>query len=180
MSRLVRIFWIGGLVGSFVIATPVAAQGPTSPVKIGYVNARLVLQGMPGYSQAESLFVAERDAAQNELDRLRAGFDSSVTAFEGQQSILSPSSRAAKRQELAQRQKALEDRAQQLSDQVSRKEQELLNPMQQRLTAVIDGLRAEGNFAIIFDVGLLAGAVISADPSLDITQRVVERLRQSN
>ncbi len=180
MSRIGRIVLLGGV--ALVTATvSLAAQAVAPPpTKIGFVNARAVLAGMPGYAQAESLFVKERDRAQAELTSLRQVFDSSVAEFEQQQAILSPSSRAAKRQELEQQQQRLEQRTQQLSEEMERKQTELLDPMQRRLTAVIDGLRAEGNYAFIFDMGTLGPAIISADQTLDITSRVIERLRQSN
>lgn len=180
MSRIGRMVLLGSVVAALAgTASPGAAQ-TTSPTKIGFVNARAVLAGMPGYAQAESLFVKERDRAQAELASLRQVFDSAVAEFEQQQAILSPSSRAAKRQELEQQQQRLEQRTQQLSEEMERKQTELLDPMQRRLTAVIDGLRAEGNYAFIFDMGTLGPAIISADQTLDITSRVIERLRQSN
>ncbi len=181
MSRIGRMVFLGSV--AWLAATaPLAAQAaaPAPPTKIGFVNARAVLAGMPGYAQAESLFVKERDGAQAELVSLRQVFDSAVAEFEQQQAILSPSSRAAKRQELEQQQQRLEQRTQQLSEAMERKQTELLDPMQRRLTAVIDGIRAEGNYAFIFDMGTLGPAIISADQTLDITSRVIERLRQSN
>lgn len=164
-----------------VLAAPAAGQAaPAPPTKLAYINATAILQGMPGYAQAESLFVKERDAAQGEVDKLRQGFDSLVAEFEQQQAILSPSNRAAKRKSLEAEQARVSQRVQDLSDRVARREQELLAPMRQRLTAIVDGIRAEGNYAIIFDIAQLSPAVISLDTSLDITSRVLERLRQSN
>lgn len=181
MSRINKAFLLGSVFAALAgTVAPVAAQTAAAPTKIGFVNARAVLAGMPGYAQAESLFVKERDRAQTELTSLRAAFDSSVAEFEQQQAILSPSSRAAKRKDIEDQQQRLEQRTQQLSTEMERKQTELLDPMQRRLTAVIDGIRAEGNYAFIFDMGTLGPAIISADQTLDITSRVVERLRQSN
>jgi hypothetical protein len=42
--------------------------------------------------------------------------------------------------------------------------------------AVIEGLRAEGNYAIVFDVSSQTSTVVAADKSLDLTQRAIERL----
>jgi Skp family chaperone for outer membrane proteins len=40
---------------------------------------------------------------------------------------------------------------------------------------VIEDVRREGNYALIFDTA--AGAIITADPGLDLTDQVLERLR---
>jgi Skp family chaperone for outer membrane proteins len=43
-----------------------------------------------------------------------------------------------------------------------------------KVTAVIEKMREEGNYSLILDVA--AGSIISADPSLDLTQEVIRRL----
>ena len=43
-----------------------------------------------------------------------------------------------------------------------------------QITAVIETLREEGNYAMILDAA--AGSIISADPTLDLTQEVLRRL----
>ena len=44
-----------------------------------------------------------------------------------------------------------------------------------QITQVIETIREEGNYALILDVA--AGSIISADPSLDLTQEVIRRLQ---
>ena len=46
--------------------------------------------------------------------------------------------------------------------------------MQQRLTAIIEGIRAEGNFAMVIDMGnpAVTQLIVAYDKSLDITERV--------
>ena len=46
----------------------------------------------------------------------------------------------------------------------------------ERVQAVIEGIRAEGNYAVIFDVAAMGGAMVAADRSLDITAQVIQRL----
>ncbi len=51
--------------------------------------------------------------------------------------------------------------------------------IQARVNAVIQGLRAEGNYALIFDADSPTSNIVAADPSLDITPKVIERLKQA-
>ena len=44
-----------------------------------------------------------------------------------------------------------------------------------RISDVIEQIREEGNYALILDVA--AGSIISADPSLDLTEEVIRRLQ---
>src|SRR2546422_4629005 len=50
------------------------------------------------------------------------------------------------------------------------RQRELIQPIQARVNAVIQGLRAEGNYALIFDADSPTSNIVAADPSLDITR----------
>jgi len=45
--------------------------------------------------------------------------------------------------------------------------------------AVIEGLRAEGNYAMILDVSNQYNTVVAADTSLDLTPKAIARLAAS-
>ena len=70
-------------------------------------------------------------------------------------------------------------RGTELNDRIQQRQQELFGPLNARIRAVIDGIRAEGNYAMIFDADAQGGGLISADPSLDITAKVLQRLQQA-
>jgi Skp family chaperone for outer membrane proteins len=44
---------------------------------------------------------------------------------------------------------------------------------------VLQGMRAEGNYAFILDAEAPGSALVAADPSLDITNQVLARLKHS-
>lgn len=155
------------------------AQVPPAGARIGYVNVGAALRAMPGWTEAESTYTRELEAVQQELRGLQASLDSAAQAFQQQSAMLSPTLRTQRQRDLQQQDERFQARVQELQQRMARREQELLDPMQNRLTAIIDGLRAEGNFAVIFDIGAQAsGLIVSIDRTLDITPRVMQRLQQ--
>jgi ATP-dependent RNA circularization protein (DNA/RNA ligase family) len=74
-----------------------------------------------------------------------------------------------------QKQQGFEQRAEELQQQAGRRQQELMEPIMQRVEQVISEVRQAEGFAIVFDVA--SEAIVSADPSLDLTTRVIARLR---
>lgn len=160
-------------------AAPLAAQQPAAAAagRIAFVNARALLSGMPGYASAESTFTKEIEAGRAEAGKLQAQMDSAVAEFEQQQQMLSPSNRAAKRKELETKGQQAQQKQSEIQQRLAQRERELLAPMQERLTAVIEGIRAEGNFALIIDLGAQNNGIITYDKTLDITARVAQRLR---
>lgn len=180
--RGVGLGWMLSLMAGISLAVaqqPAAGATPPS-ARIAFVNARAALASMPGYSKAESTYVKEGEAAQGEMRRLQGALDSAVAEFEQQQAMLSASNRAAKRKELETKNEQLQTRAREIQQRMGQRERELLQPMQERLTAIIDGIRAESNYSMIIDLGAQGLGIVTYDKSLDITQRVVARLKQTN
>jgi outer membrane protein len=167
-----------GLLALIVVATPVAAQQDKGGAgKIGYVNTQAILKQTPGYAQAESTFSKELETYRTEVQKLQASLDSAASDFEQQSVMLSPTQRQAKRKDLEGQQKTLETRTQELQQRASGRERELLDPIQTKVNSVIEGIRAAGNYAVIFDVSAPNNGIVTADKSLDLTQKVITQLK---
>ena len=165
----------------------IAAQQPQSQgsapggFRVAFVNAQAVLRGMPGYAKAESTWTKEFQLAQSEGQKMQAGMDSAVAAFQQSSAMLSPSARTAKQKTLEAQNDSVQAKLQALQERVETRQKELLAPMQTRLGAIIEGIRAEGNYWMIIDLGNPASQnIVAYDKSLDITDRVARRLLQSN
>ena len=175
MNRAVGVWmWLG-----FLGAYPVAAQSTGPMLKIGFINSRQVMSQTPGYQAAESTFNRELQGYRNEVQKLAAQLDSARQALDQQSIALSPAVKQTKQKELQERQQRVEQRSNELQQKAQQREQELLQPIQARINAVIQGLRAEGNYAVIFDADAPGSNIIAADPSLDVTSKVLARLKQS-
>lgn len=177
------------LLALVVAATPLAAQQPTRPaaprpaqaaqaagLKIAYLNSRAILAKTPGYAAAETTFARELQGSREEITKMQASLDSAANDFETASVLLSPSVKAERQRQLLAQQQSLQQRQQDLQGRMEQRERDLLEPLQARVQAVIEGLRAEQNFAIIFDVAAMGGAMVAADRSLDITELVIARL----
>jgi outer membrane protein len=166
------------------LAAPLVGQGPSSsssaqPLKIAFINSREVLQRTPGYAVAESTYLKEVDGYRNEVQKLQQQLDSAVQAFDQQSIALSPAARATKQKDLQGMQQRMEQRTNELQDRARQREQELLQPIQARVNSVIQGIRAEQNYALILDADAAGGVIAAADPALNITARVLQRLSQA-
>jgi len=194
MSSVRRLIVGGLLVGASGLLMAQATQPPPPPrnvpaqqpaagagFKVGFVNSAALLKGMPGYAAAETTWTKEAEAANNEAQKLRASFDTAVAQYQQSQAMMTPSNRSAKERQLQAQQDTIQAKLQQLNQRVGAKERELLQPLQDRLRAIIDGIRAEGNYALILDISSEASAnIVSYDKSLDLTVRVAQRLAQAN
>jgi Skp family chaperone for outer membrane proteins len=193
MKRVVSAIWSAVVTLLLVaMATPAAAQQrqgaakpPAKPApaanaaaqKLAFVNTRQVLQQTPGYAAAESTFTREMATYRTEVTKPQTTLDSAAQDFDQQSVVLSPTQRAAKRKELEGQQQKLEARMQELQQKADSRQRELLEPINQRVSTIIEGIRAEGNYSFIFDVSAPGSVIITADRALDLTPRVIERLK---
>jgi len=156
-----------------------SAPAPTGPLKIAFINSREILQRTPGYAVAESTYLKEVDGFRGEVQKLQASLDSAVQAFDQQSIALSPAARQTKQRDLQAMQQRLETRTNELQDRARQREQDLLQPIQARVNSVIQGIRAELNYSLILDADAPGGIIVAADPALNITAKVLQRLQQA-
>jgi hypothetical protein len=69
-----------------------------------------------------------------------------------------------------------------LQSKVETRQAELFQPITTRVQEMLDGMRAELNCSVIFDVSPGTGGsyIASADKTLDLTNRMIERLKTSD
>ncbi len=182
MQRLVLVCL--AVLGAAPVPAALAQGGgaPASPppaFKIAFINSREILQRTPGYATAESTYMKEVDAFRTEVQKLQQQLDSAVQVFDQQSLVLSPATRQTKQRDLKAMQDRMEQRTRELQDRAGQREQELLQPIQARVNSVIQGVRAELNYAYILDADAPGGMIVAADPALNITAKVLQRLQQA-
>jgi outer membrane protein len=160
----------------FALAVP-AALSAQQGSKLAFINSRAVLLATPGYAQAESTYNKELAEFRAEVDKLQGSLDSMAADFEQKSVMLSATAKTAKRKELDDRRAKLEQRAQELRDKAAQREQELIAPIHSRVNDAIEGIRADGGYAMIFDVSANDGLIVTADKSLDLTQKVIDKVK---
>jgi outer membrane protein len=145
--------------------------------KLGFINSRAVLMATPGYAQAESTYNKELADFRAEVEKLQSSLDSMAADFEQKSVMLSATAKTAKRKDIDDRRTKLEARAQELRDKAAQREQELIAPIHTRVNDAIEGIRSDGGYAMIFDVSANDGLIVTADKTLDITQKVIDKIK---
>ena len=152
-----------------------AVQAQT--VKIAYVNSQQILASSSEATAAQEQFGQEMEAYQAEIQGLEEELNGMAQRLEQQQLTLSPEARQNREQQLQAGIQDMQQRAAQLEQLAEQRRGELLQPVMDKITGVIEALREEGQYSLILDLG--AGAIISADTTLDLSQQVIDRLSQA-
>ena len=158
--------------GLLAASAPLAAQ---TTMKIGYIDTRLILQEAPGAQEARATLETEMRGFQNQLQMMQDSLQAMMTDYQQKSLVMSADAKQKREQEIIQKRTGWEARAEQLQQQAAQRQQQVMEPIMQRVETVISQVREAEGVAIVFDVA--SDVIVSADPALDLTAKVIERLK---
>lgn len=156
------------------LALPTAAEAQQG-LKIGYINSEAILQQAPGVQEAQSQFDQDMQGYQAEIQTMAQELEQMIQQYEQQQLTLSPEAKQQRQAAIRQKQQEYQQRLQAIDQRAGQRQAELVQPVMDQINEIIEQIRAEGNYSFIFNTA--AGAIIAADPGLDLTDEVIRRLR---
>lgn len=153
-------------------------RNQASSPKLGYINSQAVLEEAPGAQEAQSAFEREMARWRSEVQTLSDSLQQMIQQYEQQQVMLSPEKRQERQQEIQQKRLEYNQRVTELQDRAQERQQELVQPVYDKISRVLADIRDQDDYTMIFDAA--AGGLIAADTTLDLTDRVIERLKQQD
>jgi outer membrane protein len=161
---------------ALVLPLAVGAQAPATGQKLAYVNTQLILQGAPGATEAQAAFQKDVEALQRQVQSLSDSLNALEAAYTREAGSLSPTVREARLKTLTEKKESFEERAEKLNQQAEQRQFELMQPIMDNVRKALDDIRLEGGYAFIFDVAN-SSMIVAADKNLDLTDRVIAKLR---
>ena len=175
MRGVIRAALLALIVGA-ASAGSLSAQAGAAP-KIGFINSAAILAEAPGRADAENRFKSEVAAYQAQLQRMSDSLQTMAANFDKEASKLDSATRVARAKVIQDREAAYQLRARTLDSTMQSRQAELIRPIMENLHKVIEQVRAEDGYAMIFDVASQTSVIVAADKSLDITQKVLAKVK---
>ena len=166
------------LATSLIVAGTAAAQAQSATAgKIAYINSAQLLREAPGRAEAEAQFDREVGVYRQQIQRMDDSLRTLVAAFDRDAPKLDSATRETRRKSVGQREVEYQTRARGLDSTMQARQAQLVKPIMERVQSVIEAIRTEDGYAMIFDVGSQTSIVVAADKKLDLTERVLARLK---
>jgi outer membrane protein len=162
------------LVLSPAIAAPAFAQGAP---KIAYVDSKVILSRAPGRQAAEDLFNKEMEVSRAAVQKMGDSLQTMIADYQKAQATLAANIRDQREAAIRKKQEDYQTRAGALDQQMQQRQVELVKPIMDQIRKVLDDIRQEDGYAFILDAGSDAGVIVAADRNLDITEKVILRLK---
>ena len=176
MRSMVRAMTVA--LGFVAVAGTAGAQGST--LKIGYVNTQLLMEAAPGRADAEALLKKEGDSYQVMLQKMQDSLNTMLAKYQKDEPTLSAAAKKKAQDGMQGLETEIQGKNLQLQQQFQNRQNEVLAPIQDVVRKVLEDIRVEDGFAMILDKTPGNTPIIVADKNLDITDRVVSRLRATS
>ena len=164
-----------------LVAAMLAVAGDTAAaqaaLRVAYVNPQALFDNAPGRAEAEAAFKKETEGYRTELTRRSDALTQLVSAYQKEEAKLAPADKDRRQRAIAAKEDSLRVRQQQLEQQAAQRQSELMAPIMETVRKVLEDIRAEDGYAIIFSSEPGSSPILAADKNLDITERVVARLK---
>lgn len=167
---------LGALAFTMIAAGTAGAQGGS---KIAYVNSQQIIAEAPGRAEAEAQIQKDMNAYREQVQKMGDSLNALIASYTKSESTLSEPARTAKQKEIQDKEREYQQRVQGLEQKAQQRQAELVRPIMEKINNIIEQVRAENGYAMVFDAGNQAGVVVAADSSLDITKQVITRLKAS-
>jgi outer membrane protein len=156
-----------------------AAQqpAPAPSLRIAYVNTQAIFDAAPGRAEAEAQFEKEMGALREQVKRMDDSLNAMVGDYQKNAARLDSATRSRRETAIRTRQDEYRQRASTLEQQLGQRRDALLQPIMERIRTALDQIRAEDGYALILNNDPQGSLIVSADKNLDITERVVARLK---
>lgn len=166
------------LIFALGIAMPGLAAAQ-SEIRIGFIDSEAIIREAPGYQEANDAFNRTAESWRDSLEQKRARLQELFDEYKKQEVILSPEKKTEKQEEMLRMEEEVQAYFQTKfgpEGEANTRQAELLQPIIEQVNTVIDQTRQDGGYSLIFD--LQDGALVAGDPSLNITDEVIQRLQQ--
>lgn len=154
------------------LSLPARAQG----LKVAYVQTSVLLDQAPGRAEAEAQFDKETGTYRDQIKRMSDSLNAMVSAFEKRQATLAAAAREAQAKDISAKQQEFQRRTQELEQKAQGRQNELVQPILDKVKQAIEDVRVEGGYAMIFNADQ-GSPIVAVDKNLNVTDRVLARLK---
>jgi len=153
------------------------ASAQQQPARIAYVNPQALFENAPGRGDAEAQFRKETEGYRAELAKMNEQLNQLMSDYQKQEKTMTPAQKETRQRAITAKEDTLRARQAALEQQANQRQNELMAPIMESVRKVLEDIRVEDGYAIIFSSEPGASPILAADKNLDITDRVVARLK---
>lgn len=163
-----------------VAALLTIAVSPLAAQKVAFVNTSRILQEMPARAQAEAQMRTTLERLQARQQVMVDSLNGMIAAFERDSAGLSQQERISRFQVLQAYDARYRDTLEVLEAESQQAQAAAMQPLFDQIRVALDDVRIAESYVMIIDLAAESNPVVAYDRNLDISDRVLTRIRASN
>ena len=173
MNVMVKKLFILGMMAVFA-ALPIAAQ----TLKFAFVDTEYILNNIPAYKSAQAQIDKMSADWQKEIEAQYSEVERLYKNYQAEKVMLSDDMKKKREDEIIKKEQSVKDLQKKYygpEGELTKKQQELVKPIQDEVYKAVKEMAIEGGFAAIFDTSVDA-SILYANPKNDKSDEVLEKL----
>ena len=166
---------LGAFLTLLILPAVAAAQG--TGAKFAYVDTRELLDKAPGRPEADAQWKKEAQGFQDQVTRMQDSLQAMIAAYQKAEASLTPAARDTRQKGIGDREQEYQTRTQALDIQAQQRQAQLLQPIIEQIKVALEDVRSAEGLTAIFDVGSQGNPIVAIDKNLNITDKVLVKLR---
>jgi outer membrane protein len=154
------------------LSFPARAQG----LKVAYVQTSVLLDQAPGRADAEAQFEKETGTYRDQIKRMSDSLNAMIADFQKRSTTLTAAARETQGKGIQAKEAEYQRRTQELEQKAQGRQNELVQPILDKIKGAIEEVRVEGGYAMIFNADQ-GSPIVAVDKSLNVTDRVLSKLK---
>ncbi|MGC9150348.1 MAG: OmpH family outer membrane protein [Microbacter sp.] len=143
--------------------------------KFGELNTQDIYNAMPEKAKIEKTLQDLANTYQTQLTQMRDEYNRRVKQFVDQRDSMPPAIQQARQSEIADMEQRISTLNETAQNDLQKKQQELIQPVVDKIKKAIDDVGQENGFTYIFDLQVPA-IVYHSDQTVDVTPLVLKKL----
>ncbi len=143
--------------------------------KFGHLNTQDIYNAMPEKATVEKTLQDLANTYQTQISQMRDEYNRRVKEFVDKRDSMPPAIQQARQSEIADMEQRINTLNQTAQTDLQKKQQDLIQPIVDKIKKAIDAVGQEGGFTYIFDLQVPA-IIYHSDQSIDVTSLVLKKL----
>jgi outer membrane protein len=173
-----RVFLRAASAALVLVVLAAGSAAAQSGQKFAYIRSSVLLEQAPGRAEAEAQFDKETGAYRDQIKRMSDSLNAMVAEFEKAQASMTAAARDTRGKSIQAKEAEFQRRTRELEQKAQTRQGELVQPILDRVKQAIEDLRIEGGYSFVFNADQ-GSSIVAMDKNLDITDRVLAKLRSS-
>lgn len=165
----------------FMVALVAGAMASAQTTKIGVVNAEVILKELPEALNASKTIEEAGLKIRDTLQMMQKEFESRIESYRKQEAMMTADGKRKEEEALnALRTRFLQYQEEKLGNtgEIARMREGLLQPIRAKVNDAIAAVAKEEKITLVLDK--VAGLVLFNDDKMDITYKVLDRMKRGN